>query len=67
MTTDKLIIAYKVITKLMEEHNFTKDTSFVRVKNIISTLICDKLTEYADKVEDDNADAISVTIEETSK
>jgi hypothetical protein len=51
----------------MEEHNFTRDTSFVRVKNIISTLICDKLTEYADKVEDDNADAIPVTFEGTPK
>ena len=67
MSTDKLIVAYKVITKLMEEHGFTRDTSFVRVKNIISTLICDKLTEYADKVEDDNANAISETFEGTPK
>lgn len=54
MTTDKLIITYKIISKIMEDNNLTRDTSFVRVKNYLSTLICDNLAKYTDKIEDDN-------------
>ena len=44
MTVDELKIAYKVVTKIMEENRLTKDNSFNRVKNFISNKLCDILT-----------------------
>ena len=44
MTVDELKIAYKVVTKIMEENRLTKDNSFNRVKNFISNKLCDELT-----------------------
>ena len=45
MTIEELKIAYKVVTKIMEENHLTKDNSFNRVKNFISNKLCDILTK----------------------
>ena len=45
MTETELTIAYKVISKIMEENHLTKDNSFNRVKNFISNKLCDILVE----------------------
>ena len=44
MSTEELKIAYKVISKIMEENRLTKDNSFNRVKNFISNKLADILT-----------------------
>ena len=40
---NKLLTTYQVLNEIMQENHLTKDTSFNRVKNIISNMICDKL------------------------
>ena len=40
---DDLKITYKVLKKIMKNENMTKDTSFVRVLNYISNMICDEI------------------------
>ena len=45
MSIEELKIAYKVISKIMEENRLTKDNSFNRVKNFISNKLCDSLVE----------------------
>ena len=45
MTQDELKIAYKVVSKIMEENHLTRDNSFNRVKNFISNKLCDMLVD----------------------
>jgi hypothetical protein len=40
---DDLKITYKVLKKIMKNNNMTKDTSFVRVLNYVSNLICEEI------------------------
>ena len=44
MSNKDLLIAYKVITEIMQENNMTMDNSFRRVQSWISNKICDQLT-----------------------
>lgn len=39
----ELKTTYKVLKKIMGENHMTKDTSFVRVLNYVSNLICDEI------------------------
>lgn len=43
MTVEELKIAYKVVTRIMEENHLQRDNSFNRVKNFISNKLCDIL------------------------
>lgn len=45
MTQEELKIAYKVVSKIMEENHLTRDNSFNRVKNFISNKLCDMLVD----------------------
>lgn len=45
METKELMIAYKVISKIMEEDHKTRDTSFRMVKNWLANKICDQLED----------------------
>lgn len=45
MEKKELIIAYKVISKIMEENHKTHDTSFKSVKNWLANKICDQLED----------------------
>ena len=45
METKELMIAYKVISKIMEENQKTQDTSFKSVKYWLATKICDQLED----------------------
>lgn len=45
METKELMIAYKVISKIMEENQKTYDTSFKSVKNWLANKICDQLED----------------------
>ena len=40
-----LLIAYKVITKIMNENGMTHDTSFRRVQTWISNAVCDNMED----------------------
>ena len=40
-----LKVTYTVLKKIMEKDHLTKDTSFVRVRSIISNMICDEVTK----------------------
>ena len=41
---EDLKTTYKVLKSIMENEKLTKDTSFVRVRSIISNMICDRVT-----------------------
>lgn len=41
----ELLVTYKTISRFMEEYGYTKDTSFVRVKNLMCNILCDQLDE----------------------
>lgn len=43
--TDELLFVRYILTQIMENDNLTRDTSFVRVKNYITNLYCDKVLE----------------------
>ena len=45
MTNRDLLIAYKVITSIMEENNLTMDNSFRRVQCWVSNKLCDQLKD----------------------
>ena len=45
MTNKELLIAYKVVTKIMEENNLKMDNSFRRVQSWISNTLCDQLSD----------------------
>ena len=40
---DDLKTTYKVLKEIMKNENMTKDTSFVRVLNYVSNLICNEI------------------------
>jgi len=42
---EDLKITYKVLKEIMDEDKLTKDTSFVRVRSVISNKICDEVTK----------------------
>ena len=41
ISQNTLLTTYQVLSQIMEENHLTKDTSFIRVKNTISNMICD--------------------------
>jgi len=43
MENKDLLIAYKVISKIMEDNQLTMDTSFRRVQCWLSNKLCDQL------------------------
>lgn len=45
LTLSELKIAYKTINKIMKNEHLSKDNSFIRVKNWLSTAICDIVVE----------------------
>ena len=45
MEIKELMIAYKVISKIMEENKKTQETSFKMVKNWLANKICDQLED----------------------
>lgn len=40
---EELKTTYKVLKRIMKNDNMTKDTSFVRVLNYVSNLICNEI------------------------
>ncbi len=40
---EELKTTYKVLKRIMKNENMTKDTSFVRVLNYVSNLICNEI------------------------
>lgn len=45
ISLEDLKVTYTVLKKIMEEEHLTKDTSFVRVRSVISNMICDEVTK----------------------
>ena len=45
METKELMVADRVISKIMEENQKTHDTSFKMVKNWLANKICDQLED----------------------
>lgn len=45
LSKTELKTAYKVISRIMEDNNLTKDNSFLRVKNWLSNKLCDMLID----------------------
>ena len=43
MKNKDLLITYKTITQIMKENSLTTDTSFRRVQNWLSNMLCDQL------------------------
>ena len=41
MNKEQILNTYKIISKIMEDEHFTKDNSFLRVKNYLANAYCD--------------------------
>ena len=45
ITKNDLLLTYSILKHIMKEYCYEQDTSFVRVKNILANLYCDKELE----------------------